>query len=257
MISEALETLFEKQSDATRLVPLAIDDPRAKHFDKRGEPVAYPLPVPPRRHTVQTIESLAKTIAKYSATTPTDSVWVSLGRAVAVLDDSETSHRCDHVTLPVTPAPYFDVLAKCGKEWMTQKKLIDMLRHDLAGALIDPADTLSVLRNLRFEQNAEQTGNYTNTSAKMGKSVASQVTGEAALPEVVTVEFHPYPAIADEVDVAVIVFCTLFVDSDEAKLKLVPQPGQLEAAQTKATLALRSAVQDAVGVDIPVFVGTP
>ena len=254
MLSEALETLFEKENAATRLVPLVgINDPRALHFDKRGEPVAYARPIPARQHAVQTIESLAAAVKEYARSA---SVWVSLDKAVAILDDADGSHRCCSVTLPVTPAPYFGVLARCESHWLSQKAIIDILRHDLAGATIDPANTLSVLRNLRFEKNAEQTGAYTNTSAKMGKSVASQVTGESALPEVVSVEFHPYPAIQDEVDVSVIVFCTLFVDSDECKLRLVPQPGQLEAAKTKATMALRSAVQSAVG-DVPVFVGTP
>lgn len=258
MLSEALETLFEKQNDATRLVPIAVDDPRAKHFDKLGEPVAYPLPIPPRKHKVETIESLSVAVNTYASNLEQNAaVWVTLDKAVAILDDDSKSHRCDQVLLPVQPAPYFAVLEKCSATWMSQKELIDVLRHDLAGTEIDPADTLPILRNLKFATQSETTGAYTADSSRLGKQVAAQVTGESSLPEVVSIEFHPYPAISAEVNVAVVVFCTLFADPEKGKLKLAPQPGQLEAARTKATLALRETVQKAVGEDVPVFVGSP
>lgn len=256
MLSEALETLFAKEQEATRLAKLPIDHPAKQFYDQRGNVLAVDLPIPARRHSVETIDSLAHAVDKYGRTV--SSCWASLSRVVAILNDGSDEHRCCTVTLPVAPAPYFGVLEKCGGDsgWMPQKALIDVLRHDLAGTTIDPANTLAVLRNLRFATQSEQTGAYTADSAKMGKSVASQVTGESALPEVVSVEFHPYPAIADEVDVSVLVFCTLFANPENGRLKLDPQPGQIQAAKTKATIALAKAVKDAVG-DVPVFVGSP
>lgn len=252
MIEQAITKLGEMHDQATRLKKLDILDPRAAYFDQRGTVLKQELPIPARNHTVETIESFALAVKEYEDGA---AIWVTLSQAIAVLKDAPTSHRCDRVTLPVEPSPFFDVLET--QSWCTQEQLVDTLRHGLAGAEIDPDSTLAAVRNLKFATNSEATGNFTNTSAKLGKQVESKVSGEVELPEFVTVEFHPYPQLEDEIEVSVIVTCTLFSNPAKQVLKLAPQPGQLDAARTKATLALRSTIAAQTGEEIQVFVGTP
>lgn len=248
----SIKAIAELQEKATRLIPIeTIEDPRQMFFDQRGSVVSQDLPVPARNHTVNTIESFAASVARYAKEA---TVWCVLDRVTCVLADSDLSHRCDRVTLPVTASECFGVLAR--QDWTQQQQLIDTLRHSLAAAEIDPPNTLALLRNLKFSTQTEQVGKFTNASAAMGKSVASQVTGESDLPESVSVEFHPFPSLADEIDVAVVVWCTLFTDPASGKLKLAPRQGELEKARTQATRALAATVKGVIG-DTPLFIGTP
>lgn len=251
MIAEAVNEIERLSHDATRLSKLDIRDDRAAYYDQRGTVLVQPLPVPARKHTTNTIESFGAAVVRYGKDA---TVWCVLDNAVCVLSDVDDGHRCDTVTLPVSVSDCFGVLER--QQWTTQPALIDTLRHSLAAALIDPPNTLPLLRNLKFSTQSDQTGEFTNLTAKMGKSVAAQVTGESDLPETVAVEFHPFPSLADEIDVTVVVFCTLFADPAGGKLKLEPRQGELEKARTTATRALRDTVSAAVGT-IPVFIGTP
>ena len=252
MIDEAIRTIADMQTAAERLRNLSISDERNAYFDQRGSVLVQPLPIPARKHVVRTVESFAAAVARYSES-PT--VWCILDKVTCVLNDTNLAHRCDVVSLPITASECFSVLSQ--QNWTTQEKLIDTLRHSLAAASIDPANTLPLLRNLKFATQTEQTGQYTNSTAKMGKSVASQVTGESDLPETVTVEFHPFPSLADEIDVSVVVFCTLFTNPSSGTLKLEPRQGELEKAKTTATRALRDTIAKAVSDKVPVFIGTP
>ena len=252
MIDEAIRTIAEMQTAAERLRNLNITDERNAYFDQRGNVLVQPLPIPSRKHFVHTVESFSAAVQRYSEA-PT--VWCVLTGVKCVLRDDDKGHRCDTLSLPITASECFAVLQE--QNWTTQEKLIDTLRHSLAAASIDPENTLPLLRNLKFSTQTEQTGQFTNSTAKMGKSVASQVTGESDLPETVSVEFHPFPSLADEIDVSVVVFCTLFTNPSNGTLKLEPRQGELEKAKTNATSALRDTIAKAVGDSIPVFIGTP
>lgn len=254
MIAEAIEKVEELARQALRLRDLKIGDTRSIFYDRQGEIVAHKLRTPNRRHTVDSIESFAAAVEEY-AVAEGASVWVNTSAVVAIIDDRFDSYRDETVTLPIQKSACFAVLAR--QNWCEQKTLVDTLRHDLAGATIGPANTLSVLRNLKFSTNSELTGKLTNSSAAMGKSVESQVTGEAALPESVSVEFHPFPSLAGEVDRQVLVMCTLFTDPARGLLKLAPQQGELEKATVEAAKALREAVARHVTGGHKIFSGTP
>lgn len=252
MIAEAIAEIRDLSHAATRLTKLDISDSRTAFYDQRGNVLAHPLPIPARKHTVHTVESFAAAVVRYAKNA---TAWCVLDRVTCVLNDVDDAHRCDVVFLPITPSDCFKVLERQG--WVNQETLIDTLRHSLAAATIDPQNTLPLLRNLKFATQTEQTGAFTNSTAKMGKSVASQVTGEGDLPDTVTVEFHPFPSLADEIDISVVVFCTLFTDPAKGTLKLEPRQGELEKARTTATRALRDTIDKAVGTSADVFIGTP
>lgn len=250
--ADAIREIADMQTKATRLQALSISDPRNAYYDQRGTVIVQPLPIPVRQHTVNTIESFSEAITRYGKDA---TVWCTLDKVRTILNDTDEGYRCDAVSLPITPSDCFKVLQS--QDWTTQKNLIDTLRHSLAAATLDPANTLSVLRNLKFATQTEETGKFEASAAAMGKSVASQVSGDSALPETVSVEFHPFPSLADEIDVSVVVFCTLFTDPATAKLKLSPRQGELDKAKTTAIRALRDTIAKAVKDGTPVFIGTP
>lgn len=255
MIQEAILHVENSTRSGMKLVPLPIDDPRAKHFDNRGVPITVPIPFPPRRLTVNTIESFVLAMKEYPSEMK-DSLWVQLSSVVGMLDDEHESHRLDRVTLPLSPHSAFKTLAAAGEKWMEQKRIIDLFRHELADCAIDPDNTLPVLRNLKMEAGSITEGKYDHTSAKLGKTVSAQVTGADTIPEIVTVEFHPYPALHEEIDTSIVVTCTLFVDAAEGKLRLSPQPGELELAEAKARIAVRDTLKKLLP-ETPAFVGSP
>lgn len=250
MIEEAISKIEDMSNEATRLQRLDIKDDRTAYYDQRGNILKELLPFPARKHTVRTIESFAAAVGRYGKNA---TVWVELTGAKCVLADDDDNHRCDVVTFPATPSECFGVLQR--QQWQNQPDMVDVLRHELCGAQIDPDNTLALLRNLKFATASEQTGVLTNTSAKMGKSVEASVTGESALPEAVSVEFHPYPSLSDEIDAAVVVWCTLFTNPAAGKLWLCPRLGELEKAKNEATRILRSKIDESL--ECPVFIGTP
>lgn len=267
MLQEAMQFLSEQAIRADR-------GPR--HFKEADGPTSLAImqtdgsvshvkkPIPARGHSVLDLESLCLAARRFGLVEDGDkeaqaSLWVSWGKVLLLCSDD--GHCEDRVTLPVVIHPAMNVLESTASRWLEQKALIDLIRHDLAGCRIDPPSLLPAIRKLKFASVNEQTGEFSNTSAAMGKSVAAQVTGEADLPEIVAVEFHPFPGLP-AVNVNVTVFCTLFTDPLAGKLRLTPQPGQVDEAKRKALQELSSHLDNMLNDEqdqpnIPVLLGTP
>lgn len=215
------------------------------------------LPIPPRTSEVSSLASLAQASELYGQLEGS-SIWVSGQRIVLVCNDGSPDvgfmYRDETVSMSITMHPAFAALGR--EEWRTQKQMVDFFRHTLADCTIDPSNVKESIKSLKWTTHDETTGNFSATSSSMGKSIQAEVSGAVALPEIVTVEFHPYPGLADEVDVNVVITCTLFTDVENAKLKLSPQPGQLEHAARIAREAVAKAIRELVG-ETPVFLGTP
>lgn len=208
---------------------------------------------PSRCHEVFSIESLLLALGLFKS--DHSSLWVSLNRIILVIDHSTASHRRDMIEMELIPSPAFQTLGETG--WVKQKVMVDRFRHDFHNVEIGPQNTLDVIRNLKFSTQMEQSGRYTADTAAMGKSIASQVTGEDKIPETVSFEFPPYPGLAEEVEGTVIVFCTLFTEPEQGLLRLVPKTGQLEEAKRKAQLILATHLREQLGDSAPVFLGRP
>lgn len=253
MLAEMIKSITDLSQNQEHLRLLFASE-KSKTYDRKGTVLTVDLPIPARRHRVTDLESLVAAVEDM-AEGLRPSIWVSEDQIVAVLDDGPNSHRLDVVSMSLELSPFFATLRAA--KTLDQKQMVELFRHDLCGTTIDPLNTLSLLRNLRFTVNSEQTGTFTAGSAAMGKSVLAEVTGESALPETVTVEFAPYPALRDVVDCVSVITCTLFAYPHEGKLRLVPRPGEIEAAKMTAQHAVKEWISSNQSGTTPVYLGTP
>lgn len=248
---DKIEELVDKARDVQTIEPLC-DDNAFAYIDRDGTLQLARMPTQPLRAIVDTFESFAAAFVRYE-NTDQSSIWVSDSQVVAILDESSVS-RSDRITLRLEPHKAFAVLQS--DQWKEQSDLIDTLRHDLVDAQISPEGFLANIRKLKFATKSESTGEYTNQSAAMGRSVEAAITGESDLPETVIVEFHPYPAMASDIDMNCSVTCTLFTDPSRGLLRLTAQPGEMRDAINGAKAAvverLRYSLSDAV-----IFIGSP
>ncbi|WP_437224943.1 hypothetical protein SH661x_000391 [Planctomicrobium sp. SH661] len=256
MISDAIDKLamLTRNADHPKVIPELSDNDRVALYVPGKKDIDFQTKSPtPRLHQVGTLSSLVEA-AKLFGVTERYSIWVSMSQIVVVLDHDNASRRDSRVTMKLEPHVAFSKLEKSG--WKCQQEIVDFLRHDLCDCTIDPPQTLDALKSLKFASQAETTGKISATTAGMGKSVAAQVTGETALPETVSFEFHPFPAFSEEVDVNVIVMCTLFSNPMEEVLKIEPHPGQLDEAKQMAQLAIVATLKQSFE-ETPIFVGVP
>ncbi len=251
MLSEMIDKIAELSAETDSLA-LLYETPRKRAYDDHGKIVIDPKDIPSRSSTVFSLPSLVEAIKAYSPGTA--SVWVAEGKIVVLLNDAADSYRDDRLTMNLPLSPFFGVLAKSA--WLEQKAIIDMIRHDLCGTVIEPENTLNLLRQLKFTSSTEVSGTITNTSAALGKSAMAEVTGLGALPDTVKVEFSPYPSLREILDADVTVDCTLFAEAATAKLRLAPRPGELEAAKLTAMQLVQAKLVSQVGT-VPVYLGEP
>ena len=74
----------------------------------------------------------------------------------------------------------------------------------------------------------------------------------------VSVEFEPFPALAKELKVTVVVECSVLIDPQDKTITVRPYPGQLDQAKAEAVEKLRMRIAEAIGDDGKrVFAGTP
>jgi hypothetical protein len=258
MISEAIKTLQQMSDEQKRLRHLPELTNSYYHYfdDGKGEIVAHVRLPRDRNHEVGDLSSLVDAIERYSS--DCSSCWVSMDAVRVVLDDDEI--RCDSINLPLQPHEAFAVLE--GKAWLEQRAMVDLVRHNLADCTLSPDWTLDALRTMTFRAGHEQTGRHSDHAASLGKSITAEVTGTDKLPKTVQVEFHPFPSLSDELDVAVTVHCTLFTDAVSCLIQLAPQPGQIDQAKRTALLGLKKLLDTSLaGVrtvkELAVLIGRP
>lgn len=264
MISEALETLKDLCNDAQKpaLLPAPDgSDPSKRHYfnPSTGQVVDVSILPPERTHRVLTLLSLANAVNEY-AHEQAHSLWCVLDSVVAVLDDSAESFRRSRVTLQLVPSPLFATLERIGAKPLSQKELYWFLKHDLAQAIIDPAELVTAVETLRFVSNSETTGTVSTVGKNtFGASVMNEVTGKSQLPEEFDLAFDPWPsANLFEHPFSVNVKCSLKTDAENAKLTVAPQPGELDAAKAKALDALCQRVAEICNIPAErVFAGMP
>lgn len=259
MLSEAITKLQElvEEQKRLRIIP-ELTTSEFHYLDNgQGNLIHHERLPRDRNHQVGDLASLIEAIKLYCQRG--SACWVAMDAVRAILDDRDL--RVNTITLPLSPHEAFDVLGE--QPWLEQRPMIDLIRHRLADCQLYPEWTLDSLRTMRFSAGQEQTGKHDDHSAALGKSITAEVTGAENLPKTVQVEFHPWPALAEDLDVSVTVHCTLFTDAVACRLQLAPQPGQIELAQRKAQLALQALIRDALDGTLPdgsecgVLIGRP
>lgn len=249
----ALEFLADQACDAADLAIVHNSEQQTIYIDSEGVSFTVKKPSPDRKHQALSLNSLVDAMQEFSSDTA--SIWVSTKEIVGLCNHSEDSHRRDRVSMSLSPHHAFPILQNFN--WMSQKQMISLLRESLTDCTFDQASFKDSIKSLKFDRSENSHSNIQATSVSMGRSINAKLTGEIDLPETVTVEFHPYPALAEEVDVSVAVTCSLIADPEEGKLKLIPHAGQIDEAYRKALVAVGDKVRELAGESIKVFLGTP
>lgn len=211
---------------------------------------------PPHVFEVATIESFLAVMDMVDVRSSC-SIWVSSGGVVGLFDHSNLSHRLDRVTMGLDFHHLFELFDEDSSSLceLSQEGMINTFRHRFVDCTIHPESTLDTIKTLQFSQHKESSGKFDADSVALGKSVAAQVTGKLRLPEIVSLSFHPYPALEDELNSQVTVKCSLTCCPINEELSLSPLPGQIEKAKNKARLDLAKLLRSKT--DIPVLVGCP
>jgi hypothetical protein len=266
MLKEAIQTLTEMAErgvtkEAPTVLPLDPNDPSVAYLWNPHSLKIERQELQPasRKHTVTTLASLAGAFARYT-TGEKPSVWVTLTKVVVVIDDGEHPDlslctRRHTLTLPVTPSPLFDTL---GKLPTGQKALLNAVRHDLKPSKISPENFEATISKLRWETTDATTGEFGTVKSTMGREINSEVKSQADIPPEITVEFEPFPSLADMLQTTVTVECSVVVDPAEKTVSVRPYPGQINLATSQAVEALRAKIVEMLNADEKtVFSGTP
>lgn len=258
MISEAIDRVvtLAVQGNNPSIINVDPSDPSKAHVWLPS--IEHLLPVdktiPPRMHTVLTVDSFAESVERYAEDVPGAAVWVTTGQVVLVLNDNGFRHS--RVTLPVQPSPIFASLKRLNGVKFDQKALLKFLKHDLQSAALPDSFTLAIA-SLKWETNDTETGGVSTTKNAMGRAINAEVKGEAGdLPESFTLTFNPFPAISGY-QTRVEVTCSVFFDPVEREIEVLPQPGSLDLATAKALEDLARFIEEAMHEGPTVFCGTP
>lgn len=256
MISEAIETIKDLaiRSKDVEIIPIDKNNPSTVYVYKYadGSITEYTTATPPRSHRLTTIPSFAAAFASYGS--KASSVFVCLTDVVAVLDDE--AYRQSRLTLPVAPSPVFQTVANMTGP-ASQKQLLGILRHDLRPCDIAP-DTLEVaVANLRWEFHDVTESAIGTVKSTMGRNVNAEVKGEGAIPLEITITFHPFPALAEQIETLVSVDCSVSIDAEAKAITVRALPGQIDLAKAAAVESLRACIAKAINDDgSRVFSGT-
>lgn len=256
MLAEFLDKLNDLNADCK--TPITIKDLSNSNFTTLaidGEVVSYELPPIPRSNRLDSIADLCDAIGRFAVDVTKAAAWVEATAVKVILDETNGRVDRDRLSMLLDLNDAFSTLQKLQDQWLTQKQAVDVLRHDLAACELGPDNLLASIRKLKFATKSEATGEFTNTSAALGRSVESQVSGEIDLPEKFSVTFHPYPALNGEFpSLEVSVFCSLFTDPGAGTLKFAPLPGEFDRCKREAAEAIKQRIAENSTVDV--FLGS-
>jgi len=210
-----------------------------------GEYAAFEHDRPPRRHSACDIPTL---LAK---TTDRSTIWHQGDRVIAVLDDSDASHREDFVELKLDPSDKWTALADAGRP-REHAEFVRWLYENLRDELNEASPgLLGVLRNLRFRTVDDEEKSIKHGRESMGRSIDSEITGAEAIPETIKLQIRRWSSI----DYYACVECVVRLDTHARTLCVKPLADELRRAE--------HAAQDWLGdmlanqADCPVHYGAP
>jgi hypothetical protein len=160
--------------------------------------------------------------------------------------------RRDFARCPLTLSKQFRTL----EQWqattplLTQREMIQALRITFRGNVVN-GNLLPIVRQMKFEQNANGASTIQHGSEQMGRNLVAKVMGAEAIPE----EFALDIPIFDECRGLRRVECALDVDVQSQRFTVIPFPQQLQIAQEVTLEGL--ADYFAEKVKIPAFIGRP
>jgi hypothetical protein len=235
------DTIFKDSHDPEHVG--RILSPGGGHETFRRDPA-------PRSHRAASID----TVAKFAEANEDDAaVWYSRAGFVVLIDDAD---RRDRVAFPLTLTPQLELLQKLEKQPtpLQQKPFVTFLRVNLADCLGRTGSLLNTIRSLKFRTTDSGESTIAQGKASMGRAIESQVWGEDAVPDEVTLDV---PIFVENCGVTPKpIRCALDLDGNSRAFTLTPLAGQIEAALQAAERELAEAIKGKHG-EAPLYFGKP
>ena len=170
-------------------------DPRKQYLVRGKEHTEIPVPPPPRRHTVHTLQDLiafadqVAELAEAADDTAKLVIWHCHEKVTLVIDDDD---RRDTVTFPLEYSSLWTILRQIDEQGtlaFTQKDFVRMLRKDFA---VSEA-VITEFRKIDFRVLSQSGGEVGRGKESLGKSIEAEVrTGAQELREELDVEAPIY-----------------------------------------------------------------
>jgi len=255
LTKDALALLLGTGQKAADPKPLPIANPRTAYVWLGDELREIQLPPAPRQHSVRSLEDLANyalALAEGKHLPCLPVIWHNTTEVVLMCHDED---RRDRVTFKLDPSQQFTSLMRLADEphsYFQQREFLQLLRLKLG---VDPA-TINQFRRLDWKSSSEIHGVVERGRESLGKSVEAEILGMAELPETLDVEFAIYETVGE--DRLYRLRCLLDFDATNARMTIVPQPGELQHAlnvhQVDIENRLAALLDDAA---VPVYYGSP
>lgn len=259
-----------KETVESKLLPIP-NDPESYLLLSQGkhEVIKAPFTPGPRKHRVETVESFAAAYARWSAdgsdrvgtppggTVRQPNIWIDLTNWRLLFYVDEPLRRSS-VCLTLKPSPQLATVQQFRNAVpLDQKKLVRMLRHDLADC-VEPG-ILAAFRSVDFQKIRTVRAQQQHEKQSLDADIVAQTTGEKK-PEGFMVDF-PLFAMKELADARSRVGITIDIDCEECKFVLQAKPGHLDVAIDDARAAVLTALENGLSAnghaDVTILDGTP
>ncbi len=185
-------------------------------------------------------------------------IWYCRGRITAVANGKKPEG--DTCTLTLSDSPQLSLLRhwdSAGGATLSQAELILLLRTTFYS--VAPNDLLPAIRKVKATRANEINQQIENGKVSMSRSTVAEMTGAAAVPEMVTfwVPMFGQAAMQDTQPIKIVID----QQPEQERFKLIVIPGEIESAYAKAEEGIGKRIAkelDSLGVEnIPVYRGRP
>lgn len=266
--AETLKLIQATAQQAHAAQRLDVPDPRRTHFVLQGERFEVPINPPLRKHVVYSLEDLIAYTLRAEGASRTDGspegaprtgaspvLWYAQNGMRLILDDAD---RRDVVLFELEFSIPFKALQTLDREpvSMTQQQFLHLLRVQLG------VDKFHVqkFRKLDWETIIRAKGEVDRGRDRLGKEIASQVSGVDDVPEElqVTVPVYRNPGEMEPHTVG----CLIELNAANNTIQLVPKPGEVDLAVNAHLAGLRQRLEEGLAElegdrQIPIYYGTP
>lgn len=237
LVSESKKTAFERNDwDPPQVAWKIGPDGHAEKLIVDPKPLAVVLDTPDALVNYANAEADKQKAEFYCSET----------RIILVLDKAV---RRDIATCPLPLSPQYAWL-KGKTEPRTQRDFIRLLRIELRGCLPPDSNLLTLARSLKWQTNAETTGNVQHGKESMGRNIDSQVSGPGSIPEEIALTVPVFESFPYRARIA----CAIDVQVSDQKLQLVPYPLEVDRAMHEAMTEIMLLLSS---TELPCYEGKP
>ncbi len=260
MLKEAIDVIALMARQAAEPKRVESSDPRSLAlvtFD--GNVTKVPIPVPPRNHKVESLEDLIELAQRFGGEQLSDTrvaypvVWYNAAQVVLVIDDD--GHRLETATLDLVESDVFKKVRELRQgAWYVQKDFVRLLKIHLVGTLPD-VDLLNTVRRLKFENGTVTTGELKKNRESMGREITAAVSAEGEIPDFVRLVVPVFKVY--DLKATYPVNCTVEVDVQDGRLRLMPFPDEVERVWHLALTAIEERLAYGLPEAVPHYLGAP